>query len=109
MATPIQRTMTAIREGTVSQVRQLLAKYPNLLAEEGPGMLKHAAESNRADVLPILVDAGIDVNAPSLWDTPLGSAARRGAFEAVQWLLDHGADVNGRADPKASTPLHEAS
>jgi hypothetical protein len=42
------------------------------------------------------------------WFTPLGSAASRGAFEAASWLLDHGADVNGRASPDAATPLHHA-
>jgi uncharacterized protein len=107
MATPIQQTWTAIRKGTPSQVRQLLTKHPELLTEHGPAMLKHAAENNLVDMLPPLVAAGIDVNAASLTHTPLGSAARQGAFEAVQWLLDHGADVNGRAEPNSSTPLHE--
>ena len=100
--------MTAIREGTVSQAQQLLAKYPDLLAEHGPSMLEHAAESNRADMLPILVAAGINVNSVSLSNTPLGSAAHEGAFEAALWLLDHGADINGRASPKDATPLHNA-
>jgi Domain of unknown function (DUF4375)/Ankyrin repeats (3 copies) len=108
MATSIQQTMTAIREGTVSEVRLLLAKFPDLLTEHGSDMIEHAAESNRVEMLPILVAAGIDVNAAVLSHTPLGSAVRHGAFEAAQWLLDHGADVSGRADPKGPTPLHEA-
>ncbi|HYV37515.1 MAG TPA: ankyrin repeat domain-containing protein [Gemmataceae bacterium] len=107
METPIGQTMTAIREGTVSEVRRLLAKYPELLAEKGPGMLAHAAESNRVDMLPILVAAGIDVNAAALTNTPLVSAASKKAFDAVQWLLDHGATIDGRAEPNCTTPLHQ--
>jgi uncharacterized protein len=109
MATPIQRIMTAIREGRISQVQQLLAKHPELVNEDGPGMLELAVENNRADVLPVLVAAGIDIDAASsLGHTALSTAASNGAFEAAQWLLDHGADVNGIAEPNGSPPLHEA-
>jgi hypothetical protein len=100
--------MTAIREGSPAQIRQLLPEHPKLLAEHGVEMLKYAAELNRVDVLPIIVEGGIDVNAGSSWRTPLCLAAGQGALDAAQWLLDHGADVNGRAEPKAPTPLHDA-
>lgn len=100
--------MTAIRESPITQVQELLAKYPEQITERGPELLEYAAESNRADVLPILVAAGIDVNTISLWGTPLGSAARQGAFEAVHWLLDHGVDINATAERRGVQPLHDA-
>ncbi len=58
--------------------------------------------------MPILVAAGIDVNAPSLGQTPLTAAVTEDAVEAAAWLLDHGADVDGRASDADATPLHEA-
>ncbi len=108
METPIQRTMAAIREGTFDQFRRLLAKYPGLLVERGPLMLEYAATNDRFDVMGYLVDAGVDINAGTSGDTPLTAAAREGTEEAVRWLLERGADVNGRAKPTASTPLEEA-
>src|SRR5687768_4207894 len=108
MSTPIQQAMKAIREGTVTEVQQILARHPKLFREHGQHMLERAAKSDRVDLLPVLVAAGADVNAPSLSDTPLTAAVRKGALAAAAWLLDHGADVNGRASPKDATALHAA-
>jgi Ankyrin repeats (3 copies)/Domain of unknown function (DUF4375) len=106
MQTPIQRIMASIREGTIDQFQQLLSENPELLAESGPHMLEHAATNDRFDVMELLVEAGVGINAATGGDTPLSSASRDGSVEAVQWLLDHGAEVNGRNS--ASTPLEEA-
>src|SRR5262245_50453294 len=108
MATPIQRTMQAIHEGTVDQVRQLLGRHPALLREHGPSMLAHAAEYDRVDTMAVLVEAGIDVNSVDLFDTPLSSAAHHWALRSVAWLLEHGADIDGRASPNDKAPLHAA-
>jgi Ankyrin repeats (3 copies)/Domain of unknown function (DUF4375) len=108
MVTPLQRTMTTIGEGTFDEFRRMLAEHPGLLDEHGPHMLAHAAENDRFDVMAFLVEAGVDVNAGFSVYTPLTVAARDGTVEAARWLLDHGADVNGRAEPTASTPLEEA-
>ena len=109
MNTPIQLTNTAIREGTVAQVKALLAKHPELLTEEPLMMLINAAENNRVDMLPILVDAGVDVNAVERSFTGLGCAAAEGAIEAAAWLLDHGARVDERNSPDEMTPLLAAA
>jgi len=108
MVTPIQETMTAIREGTASQVRQRLVEHADLLAEHGPHMLEYAAENNRVDLLPILIAAGIDVHSVTSIQTPLGAAASEGAIDAARWLLDRGVPVDRRAENHGSTPLHEA-
>lgn len=107
MATPI-RWMPVIRQGTAQEVEQLLATHPDLPTAQGPDILAYAARRNRADLLPYLVAAGIDVNIGTTSETPLGAAAATAAFEAAAWLLDHGADVNGRASPGQVTPLHQA-
>src|SRR5262245_44687663 len=107
MSTPIQRAMQAIREGDSSTFRKMLSDQPELLTEHGPTMLEHAAEENQLELMSILVDLGIDPNHGSGWHTVLGLAASSGALEAVGWLLDHGAEIDGRAEARAPTPLHE--
>ena len=71
-------------------------------------MLEYAATNGQTDVLAFLVDAGLDVNRASLHDTPLSATARVGTVETAQWLLDHGADVNAKVEPRGATPLHTA-
>ncbi len=108
METPIQRTMTAIREGTLAEFQRSLDEHPDLLDGHGPSMLGYAAANDRVDVLAVLIAAGIDVNAATSSATPVGAAARKGTVETVGWLLDRGGDVNGRAGSTGSTPLEEA-
>jgi hypothetical protein len=100
--------MAEIKGGNLAGVRQVLEEHPELIGEFGPDLLECAAANDRVDVLPMLVAAGADVNAVILRDTALTSAARSGAVGAAAWLLEHGADVNGRASPKDATPLHRA-
>jgi len=46
------------------------------------------------EVAKVLVDAGADVNKGQAKFTPLMNAASWGAYDIVQFLLDHGADPN---------------
>lgn len=108
MLTPIQQTMTAIREGTLGEFQAFLAQYPHLLKEYGGLMMEHAADHDRIEVMEALLAAGIDINSRNATDTPLSSAAKNASVETVEWLLEHGADINGRSDRHGSTPLHEA-
>jgi hypothetical protein len=71
-------------------------------------MLWQAAGKNRVDLLPLLLSNGADVNSSFQDVTPLTAAVGKGAFKAAAWLLDHGADVNGRASDDDVSPLHRA-
>jgi Ankyrin repeats (3 copies)/Domain of unknown function (DUF4375) len=108
MSTLIQQTMAAIRERTFGEFQALLAQDAQLIEQCGVLMLEHAAEYDRIDVLEFLVAAGVDINGSSHMDTPLSSAAKNASVAMVQWPLDHGADINGRAVNRGSTPLHSA-
>ncbi|CAF1008766.1 unnamed protein product [Rotaria sp. Silwood1] len=60
-----------------------------------------AAESGSFDILRLLVDAGLDVNykiagkGETAGRTPLFCACAKGFQDIVEYLIDHGADVNG--------------
>lgn len=60
-------------------------------------------QNGRLDLLQMLVEAGADVNG-TLNGTPMLCLAARGESTGiVQYLIDHGADVNAR-DPDGMTP-----
>jgi len=124
--------MTASRTGTVSGVKALLAAGADAKAKEsyrGETALMWAVAENHADVVKLLLAAGAEVNARSTYYdfkfrkvasggtqaiyfrgglTPLLFAARQGAVESAQLLIDSGADVN-MAEPEFNfTPLLEA-
>lgn len=124
--------MTAARTGPVSGVKALLAAGANVNAKEsyrGETALMWAVAENHADVAKLLIAAGADVNAKSTFFdynfrkvasggtqailfrgglTPLLFAARQGAVESAQVLLDAGADVNLPEPDYKFTPLLEA-
>src|SRR5688500_16925393 len=108
MSATIKEALTAVREGKAAELGRIIARNPKLAKESGPYLLKVAAGGDHAEVLPVLVKAGADVNAAWFSETPLGTAAESGSLGAAAWLLDHGADVNGRASADDATPLHEA-
>lgn len=124
--------MTASRTGTVRGVKALLAAGAKVNAIEsyrGETALMWAVAENHADVAKLLIGAGADVNARSTYYdfkfrkvasggtqaiyfrggfTPLLFAARQGATEAAQVLLESGADVNLPEPEYQFTPLLEA-
>jgi ankyrin repeat protein len=56
-----------------------------------------AAKADRIEVMPLLVRRGARVGADPYRGTPLIWAAANGRQRALEWLLDHGAEVNQRA------------
>ena len=124
--------MTAARAGDAESVRLLLAHGADVDATEhwhGQTALMWAAIENHADVVQLLIDAGAEVdrastkhdwvkisysegNVPKTRDlgglTALQFAAREGSLEAVEKLLDAGADANAAEPMYQLTPLQLA-
>ena len=124
--------MTASRTGTTTGVKALLAAVAKVNATEtyrGESALMWAVAENHADVAKLLLAAGAEVNARSTYYdfkfrkvasggtqaiyfrgglTPLLFAARQGAVESAQVLLESGADVNLAEPEYEFTPLLEA-
>src|SRR5262249_30145070 len=74
-----------------------------------------AAKSDRIEVMPLLVKNGARVDADPYRGTPLIWAAANGRKHALEWLLDHGANVNqpatfgGLSHGDGVTALHLAA
>jgi uncharacterized protein len=124
--------MTASRTGTVPGVKALLAAGADAKAKEayrGETALMWAVAENHADIAKMLIAAGADVNARSTFFdfkfrkvasggtqaimfrgglTPLLFAARQGAVESAQVLIDAGADINMAEPDYNFTPILEA-
>lgn len=64
---------------------------------------------SKTDYMQMLMDAGVDINQPSVWgDTPLSYAASRGLGDLMRLLLAHGADASVRSEG-GNTVLHAAA
>ena len=67
-----------------------------------------AARSDEPQVIEVLLEAGADVEAETLFKArPIHTAVDAESANALRLLLDAGANVNARGSSKA-TPLHEA-
>ena len=116
----------AVQHGDIARLRQLLADHPELataaIGTPGPdGMTRtvlHAATDwpghypNVASTIQVLVEAGADVNArftgPNT-ETPLHWAASSDDVDALDALLDAGADIEATGAVIAGgTPLDDA-
>jgi ankyrin repeat protein len=82
---------------------------PNQKTSSGDSALHSAVESNRLDLVQILVKFGADINSlQSDGETPLHLACFKGNCEIVQYLLDNKADPNVQNSLLGKTPLHYA-
>jgi ankyrin repeat protein len=86
-----------------------------LMMAAGLGTMTHQPEKKRGDPSPsaetsvkMLVEAGVDVNAVNEADfTALHGAAFKGLNEIVQYLVEHGANINAQ-DFSGRTPYQIA-
>jgi uncharacterized protein len=124
--------MTAARTGSVDTVKMLLtfgARVNTQEAWRGQTALMWAAAENHAAVVKLLIELRADVNARSVrYDFPkltggnggiihdrseggltaIFFAARQGAIEAAEILVDAGADLRGIEEQYGFTPLQTA-
>jgi len=103
-----------LRKNTLSTeskdvLRRLIkaSKELNTPNEYGLTPLFYALINDHDDMIPLLLDAGAGANftGPKMELSPLHAAVVRGKPKAVQELLAHKADVNGKTKYEKMTPL----
>jgi len=97
----------AVRSGPEEATQMLLAHGADVDAvnQEGETPLRAALAEKRLDVAEALYAHGADTSRPSLLDKAVDARE----IEVVDWLLAHGASVNGREGESSRTPLHTAA
>ncbi len=98
----------AVQSGAAENVRLLLrAGAKPDIAPDGEWLLHTAARVGRTDVLPLLLGAGLPVDAPAAdGSTAWMRAVASQRYEAMVWLWEHGANLNA-ADTNGNTALHQ--
>lgn len=85
----------AVQQGDAARVAGLLGAHPELAraaGEHGKTALHWAAELDRVEIASLLIDAGADLGARTSWGaTPLDWAAVMGAARVGELLLSRGA------------------
>jgi ankyrin repeat protein len=117
---PAAAAVSAIHNGDVDALRQLLQEHPGLVTDriDGQRTLLHVATDwpghfpNNAATVALLIRSGAAVNSPFIGphsETPLHWAASTNDVEVLDTLLDHGADIEAPgAVIGGGTPLADA-
>jgi ankyrin repeat protein len=102
--------LAAIVLGRADRVRELVQATPRLLdPPQGAALLGRAARMQHLDVVRVLLDAGVPVDAKDARGyTAMHWAAFWDVVAAIDLLHDRGAAVDPVAD-RGVTPLHEAA
>ncbi len=91
----IKKMRTAIKEGNLETVKQLLDEEKGLLQVETTfgSWLHVAADQGKLDIVKYLIDCGMDVNKNGgiSGGSPMHSAARKGRLDIVELLYENGA------------------
>jgi ankyrin repeat protein len=78
------------------------------MGTDGTCAILLATGSKKLDSVKLMLEPGLDMNdRPQNRPGALHSAIRQGANDIVQYLADHGADLNAK-DQFGRTPLEEA-
>ena len=101
----------AIARDDTEAARDVVARDPSVVALPflDDTWLHQAAQRGSIGIMEVLIDAGLTVNQLTRdgMATPLDSAAGQGHYQACEWLLDHGADINHGLGVSA-TPIFSA-
>jgi ankyrin repeat protein len=91
-------------------MEKLIEGHPENLNLRGGFLGTALHTSSRRDHFKVIQSHGADVNAPGRWgQTPLLFASEQGNLEVLQWLLEHGTDVNVKDEESNWTSLHLAA
>ncbi|KAI8714822.1 hypothetical protein NCS52_01203100 [Fusarium sp. LHS14.1] len=67
------------------------------LEEQGMEAMVQAAKYGYTSLAAYLLHLGVDIDTPGLEENPLQAAASEGELKMLEFLLDHGADINAPA------------
>ncbi len=99
----------AAYEGLEYEVQGLLEHHVDVNAEDSRCALQDASENGHVGVVRLLLDKGVDVNAPGgTWGNALLNACTRGHEEVVKLLIDRGASIDAGTEIYGN-PLQAAS
>jgi len=89
----------AVKDGNLKEAKKAVENGANLeiitdVEEDSQTLLILAAESGHLEIVKYLSGQGADVNAMSLYGSPILYASGAGHLEVVQYLVEKGADVN---------------
>jgi ankyrin repeat protein len=93
--------------GKVECTRLLLDACRDHDVTPAADLLENAVWSNSPELVGMLIDAGLDVNAGTGFGPPLVTACQRSA-ELLRMLIDAGADVNAARNDQGHTALSSA-
>lgn len=113
--TPEGRLVDAAFHGRMSDVRTLLDQGVDLNTQDkrgrfyGNNSLHHAARSNNVELAKLLIERGMNVDAPGPTGySPLHVASGLGQLKMVGFLADHGANLTQYDKGSDTTPLQIA-
>lgn len=95
------------RKGNIEAMRLFLQAGININSHENETPLTSAVRANNYEATKFLIDNGAEVNLPSYWETPIGTASYNGFDKIAGLLIKSGADVNILAKD-GMTPLTNA-
>ena len=96
-----------IKAGKCEKLKEFIKE--NLGFAVNHGLMHIAAEHDNVDALRVFVTAGISPDSISetkgQWTTPIWYAIYRRAYNAVNYLVDAGADINNTFNDQADSPF----
>jgi ankyrin repeat protein len=100
-------------------VASLILQHPSITAQHVRSAVCTAAGQGHSQVLELLMDSCPEAANPQLNGAPMNKAAASGQRQAMQLLMQHGADINGKSGTPWScawsgqqhfeAPLHDAA
>ena len=102
----LKQAIDAIEAADIATLQSVVEEHPGLLDRVFMGrftLLNYAASYNQISSMKFLVDAGMPIHSDDeSFDPPILAASQKGNLEAVQWLVENGAEINGM---KAYRPI----